>query len=87
MSTTTTGPDSRSPSPTALALLDGVADAKGRKHALRLVDTVGKTTREITDAIIAEHGADSLYVMQVVGEVLVWTVHDTLQKLLANRKH
>lgn len=75
------------PSQVALALLDGVADANGKEYAISLCDQAGKSARQTIDDILATHGNDSLYVMQVVGEVMIATVSDTIQKLLNQRKH
>ena len=75
------------PSQVALALLDGVADVKGKQYAIDLCDKAGKQARQAIDKILAEHGSESLYVMQVVGEVMIATVSDTVQKLFAAQKH
>ena len=75
------------PSQVALALFDGVADANGKEYAVDLCDQAGKAARRVIDELLAAHGNDSLYVMQVVGEVMLATVSDTIQKLLSQRKH
>lgn len=70
-----------------MALIEGIATAKGKDYAVALVNLAGSAARKASEDIMAKHGTDSIYVMQVVGEVLIWTVYDTLQKLLADRKH
>lgn len=75
------------PSQVALALLDGVAKYNGRDYAIELSDEAGKIARAVIDDVLAKHGNDSLFVMQVVGEVILATVSDTVQKLVDQRKH
>lgn len=54
---------------------------------MSLCDSSAATARRAIDDILAAHGNDSLYVMQVVGEVMLATVQDIVQKVIDQRKH